>query len=545
MPSLLLMKVLLHTIALVGGLILGLAPAHADTLKALAHIGPWPVASQLIEYQDRLWFATSLKGANHNSADLWSLDTASGETRYERFLFSQDAGIPTVYQDLLYWPYEDMRDGSGWGAASVTDGTRWSRFHVPTLRAFHLHSLRPWKGMLVGTTAAYTAGLHVSADNGSTWRMLTEFKPRVGRFVRLTEVGTENDNLYAVASESIGATLMHYADGKMHDVVGWPKGQDVFALTSHKNALYSIVGRQGSTVWRLRNGSPAALGQGEPGWWLRALTSDGKRLWAVQAKQGGGIVWSSADGEQWQKEHDFSGGRAWSIARVGGNTFVGGAGADGKAIIWGHLGPDVTGTSATPKTALPWTSLTEGVATVVDWNTARENLIGAVTAEDNYAGHATPLARLVYVQALSSPPDRYFRQLLDYPKPDRQVDAFGGQFTISTAELANWKMLWGMGLARETQIATDILMRPWKRKSNGPEKWFDQLLIGLWAIQWSGQSDTATVDALINRLSYDQDPAFITSQVVGTLNAVTGERHAYDRLAWQAWWNNNRSTWPK
>jgi len=539
------MKGHLHAIIFLVGLILGPAPARADTLKALAHISPWPVASQLIGYQNRLWFATSVKGVNHNSADLWSLDTSTGETRYERFLFSQDAGIPTVYQDLLYWPYEDMRDGSGWGVASVTDGTRWSQFHVPTLRAFHLHSLRQWKGMLAGTTAAYTAGLHVSADNGSTWRMLTEFKPRTGRFVRLTEIGTENDNLYAIASEKTGATMMHYADGQMHDVAGWPKGQDVFALTSHKNALYSIVGRQGSTVWRIQNGKPAALAQGEPGWWLRALTSDSKRLWAVQAKQGGGAVWSSADGEQWQKEHDFAGGRAWSVARVNGKTFVSGAGADGKAIIWGQLGPGDSDTVATPKTALPRPPPTQGIAAVVDWNKARENMIASIAAEDNYAGHATPLARLVYVQALSLPPARYFRQLLDSQKPDRQVDAFGGQFTISTAELANWKMLWGMGLARERQVALEVLLHPWKRKSNGPEKWFDQLLIGLWAIQWSGQSDKATVDALINRLSYDQDPAFITSQVVGTLNAITGERHAYDRLAWQAWWNNNRSTWPK
>ncbi|WP_337660663.1 hypothetical protein [Anderseniella sp. Alg231-50] len=545
MPSLLRMKVLLNAFVLLAGLILDLSPARADTLKALAHIGPWPVASQLIGYQNRLWFATSVKGVNHNSSDLWSLDMATGATRYERYLFSQDAGIPTVHQDLLYWPYEDMRDGSGWGAASVTDGTRWSRFHVPTLRAFHLHSLRPWKGTLVGTTAAYTAGLHVSADNGSTWQMLTEFKPRVGRFVRLTEIGVENDNLFAVASERTGPTLMQYADGKMEDVPGWPKGQDVFALTTHRDALFSIVGRQGSTVWRIRNGRPAALGQGEEGWWLRALTSDGKRLWAVQAKQGGGAVWSSADGDHWQKEHDFTGGRAWSIARVDGKTFVGGAGAGGKAIIWGPDGPVASAAFSNPKSVLPRSSPTPGKAPITDWQQANRNMIAAFAAEDNYAGHATPLARLTYTQALNSPPDRYFRSLLDFPKPDRQVDAFGGQFTISTAELANWKMLWGMGLAGEKQVAPEILKRPWIRTSNGPEKWFDQLLIGLWAIQWSGQNDQATMDALINRLGYDRDPVFITSQVVGTLNAVTGQRYAYDRQAWQAWWETNRDTWPK
>ncbi|MEO1161084.1 MAG: hypothetical protein AAFW74_11620, partial [Pseudomonadota bacterium] len=399
--------------------------------------------------------------------------------------------------------------------------------------------------MLVGATAAYTAGLHVSADNGSTWRMLSEFKPRVGRFVRLTEIGTENGNLYAVARERTGPTLMQYADGKMNDVADWPKGQDVFALTSHKDALFSVVGRQGSTVWRIRNGRPTALAQGEKGWWLRALTSDGERLWAVQAKQGGGVVWSSAHGDHWKKEHDVAGGRAWSIARVGGKTFVGGAGADGKAIVWGSDGPESSSPVIIPKTALPWSSPVRGRASPADWHKANGDMIKAFAAEDNYAGHATPLARLAYTQALSSPPDRYFRSLLDLPKPDRQVDAFGGQFTISTAELANWKMLWGMGLAREKQVAPESLKRPWTRTSNGPEKWFDQLLIGLWAIQWSGQNDLATMDALINRLAYDHDPAFITSQVIGTLNAVTGQRYAYDRQAWRAWWETNRDTWLK
>lgn len=53
------------------------------------------------------------------------------------------------------------------------------------------------------------------------------------------------------------------------------------------------------------------------------------------------------------------------------------------------------------------------------------------------------------------------------------------------------------------------------------------------------------MDTLINRLGNDRDPVFITSQVVGTLNAIAGQRHAYDRAAWQTWWKDNRSTWPK
>ena len=169
----------------------------------------------------------------------------------------------------------------------------------------------------------------------------------------------------------------------------------------------------------------------------------------------------------------------------------------------------------------------------------------AFASEDNYAGHATPLARRAYTQALSSPPEQYFKKLLEHPKPTRQIDAFGGQFTVNTADLANWKMIWGMGLASEKTIASNTLTPPWTQQPNGPEKWFDPLLITMWAIQWTRQNDRATMDALIKRLSYADDPLFITSLVIGTLSAISGERHAYDRKAWQIWWQNNRDAWPK
>ncbi len=58
--------------------------AKAEELAVLARIGPWPVADQLIAYQGKIWFSTSVKGVDHNSADLWSFDPASRTTRFER-----------------------------------------------------------------------------------------------------------------------------------------------------------------------------------------------------------------------------------------------------------------------------------------------------------------------------------------------------------------------------------------------------------------------------------------------------------------------------
>ena len=106
----------------------GPAPIRADVLPeipVLARIGPWPVASRPIGFDGRIWLANSVKGVNHNSADIYSYDPRSGALRYERHLFSQDAGQPLAWNGLLYWPFEDSRASLAWGEYMVTDGERW------------------------------------------------------------------------------------------------------------------------------------------------------------------------------------------------------------------------------------------------------------------------------------------------------------------------------------------------------------------------------------------------------------------------------------
>ena len=74
-----------------------------ESLAILSQPGPWSAVSQLIGYNGRVWFVNSNKYPNHNSADLYSYDPSSGATRYEKHLFSQDAGHPVVYGNLLYF----------------------------------------------------------------------------------------------------------------------------------------------------------------------------------------------------------------------------------------------------------------------------------------------------------------------------------------------------------------------------------------------------------------------------------------------------------
>ena len=112
---------------LVVGLLLVADPSPAsESLVPLARPGPWSGVSALIGYGARLWFVNSVPFVDHNSADVYSYDPVTGDTRYERHLFSQDAGSPVVAAGLLYWPFEDARFSMGLGEYMVTDIANWS-----------------------------------------------------------------------------------------------------------------------------------------------------------------------------------------------------------------------------------------------------------------------------------------------------------------------------------------------------------------------------------------------------------------------------------
>lgn len=118
---------------------------------------PWSDVSGLIGYDGRLWFVNSVKFVNHNSADVYSLDPRTGAHRYERHLFSQDAGDPVVHGGLLYWPFEDSRWSPGRGEFMVTNGRDWRWGILPKGRAFHVHTMAQHAGALYAAPSAWKA----------------------------------------------------------------------------------------------------------------------------------------------------------------------------------------------------------------------------------------------------------------------------------------------------------------------------------------------------------------------------------------------------
>ncbi len=171
-----------------------------EALPILSRIGPWPEASNLIGYQGRLWLSNSVKWENHNSADLYSYDPATGDLRYERQLFSQDAGRPAILNGLLYWPFEDNRFSIGWGQFMITNGTDWQFRTIPTGQIFHSHAMAVVGDRLISADSAWRAGLDVSDDGGLTWRRIYEHPTPTGRVSRIVELFAIGDRVVGLFS---------------------------------------------------------------------------------------------------------------------------------------------------------------------------------------------------------------------------------------------------------------------------------------------------------------------------------------------------------
>ncbi|MEM7427715.1 MAG: hypothetical protein AAF441_16605 [Pseudomonadota bacterium] len=523
-----------------------LVPAGAaEQMKVLAKVGPWPVVDHLTAYRGKLWFSASVKGRNHNSADIWSFEPNNRTLRHERHLFSQAAGAPLMHRGLLYWPYEDGRFSLGWGMIEVTNGEDWRPLLVPTAEIFHLHHLAELKGELLAVSSAWRAGYQLSSDGGVTWRRLYDHETPPRRVSRFTVTAADGGTVYSRLRERGGSRLVYWTGGAeaVRDVAGWPQGQPVMALISHRRAVYALTHRdRQSSIWRLKDGVARKLPAPAGAWWAMDLTSDGKRLWAVSRETGGGTVWRSADrGETWTRAATFSGGTPWSVRAFAGGIYVGGAGADGQGILWGAAPPGARQVRFPPPD-LPRQYPSGGDGT--DWQALGAELDQVMALKEAYENHGRGKLRDLVMKALAAgAPEGFLAARLGARFPGGRVKTFGGQLNARPAEVGRTMLLWAMGLAGQKGVPPELLVSPWTLPPNGPEKYFDPLLTAMWTIAVTRQRDRATIDALIARLTREDDPDWITSQAIGTLTAVTGKRFAYEKAAWRTWWESARLSW--
>ncbi|MEX3010200.1 hypothetical protein [Hoeflea sp. TYP-13] len=532
-------------LALMIALCLPSFPSLAAELSILARPGPWPVADNLVAYRGRIWFSAAVKGVDHNSADIWSFDPGTEELRFERYLFSQDAGRPSVHKGLLYWPHEDMRIGLGEGVISVTNGGKWAELFVATDDLMmHTHAAVEWKGKLVTAMAGWNSVLAASTDAGMSWTALVNDPPKTGSFHRYNDVVALDERLFVRHWQDTGLTLAEYRDGGVAAVDGWPKGRIFSALTPFAGALYALVESDSgkNELWRIATGRPERVEAAPEGLDMQHMISDGRSLWLVVRTDDGAQLWSSADGKTFTPGDTVRGGNVHSaMALAAGKIYLAGEGADGKAILWGPT--DVSIVDVPDPIALP--DQPREADPQFDEAAERNRLQAALSAPQNYARHGRPLHKIISMALARNPPSGFLASLLDAEVPDVDIEIFGGRFSVPARDIARWQILAAMAQRGEKTVPARLLTTRWQRQPNRPQKWFDALLIAMHAVQLSGQNDRATVDALIGRLDNSGDPFWLQSQVTGTLTAITGMDFAYDRDAWKRWWDIVKATWPQ
>jgi putative AlgH/UPF0301 family transcriptional regulator len=519
--------------------------AHgAEAPPVLARVGPWPVVSGLIGFQGRLWLVNSVKGVNHNSADVYSYGPDDGAAdpslRYEHHLFSQDAGSPAVAGGLLYWPFEDARFSTAVGHFMVTDGGRWRFGVVPTVTpTFHVHSMAASAGRLVAATSAWRAGLQVSDDGGRSWRQVYD-KPTPERQVtRIVELVALDE---LVLGYLIGRDLRQLVVLDGEDVAplsGWPDGQAVRGLARLGNHVYgALVEAGGVAIWRTDGRSSERVTAPLADWPVVDLAADADGLWALTADASGGALWRSERGRRWQEVHRLEGGRPHDLTTWAGGVYVGGAGDDGRGILWGPRDTNPPPPIDPSPRLGRWVEGADGV----DWRAAGERLARLLGDPASYAAGGE-LRSLIQDLALAAPPQDFFGQRLGDVMPNDEVSRIGGQVRLKAATLGRWLLLWGMSLAGSGRVPPELIEAPWTTLENRAEKYFDSPPAAMWAATIAGQRDAATIDALMARLERTDDPLWLRGDAVGALSALTGQRFGYDAPAWRDWWDRTRPGW--
>jgi hypothetical protein len=518
-------------------LLLGVPVARAEVpqLPVLARVGPWPVVSTLVGFRGGLWFCNSVKGRNHNSADVYRYDLGTGAVRYARHLFSQDCGDPVVSGGILYWPFEDSRFSLGWGQFVATDGERWRLGTIPSARSFHVHAMAAAGGRLIAATSAWRAGLQVSEDGGRSWRVLYDHPTPEGRVSRIVELATGGGAVFAHLIDQGRSRLLRLVGETVAEVPGWPRQGRIVALTARGNAVYALVrDARGTSVWRSDGAGSGLLAGPRDDWRGQGIAADTTGLWVATADDGGGNVWHSVDGVAWRPKWHLSGGKPYDITIHAGQVYVGGIGDDGTGILWGPkpaATEDFLPDAAAMPELLPWKAAAGSLAEAVS---------RALADPESYAGHAAALRDQVYDLARSRPPPEVFERLLRQPMPGNELSLIGGKVRLPAGKLGQWIVLWGMTVGGSGRVPPAVIGEPWTAPENPSEKYFELPPAAIEAVAAVGQRDAATITTLIERLDYRDDPPWLRGDVVGALTALTERDFGYDTEAWRKWWGDHR-----
>ena len=434
------------------------SPVGAASISRF-EIGPWPVVSKLIGYRDRIWFANSVKGINHNSADLWSIPLTTGDPRYEGHLFSQDAGDPVVHRGLLYWPLEDGRAEPGIGAFNVTDGDHWEHGLIPTDQAFHVHAMTVLNDVLYAAPSAWKASIARSRDGGESWESVYLHPTPDRRVSRITDLVALGDRVLGALNAPEGRSLIRVDDGSGEELPGWPANRRYADLITHQGQLYGLVGDQGAwSIWRSDGAHSFKVWTAPEGWTPLALASDGDAFWMAGRNDDVFKLWRSQNGMDWVETADLESGRPLHITPYRGVIAIGGQGSDDQGILWVvRSKPPLT----EQKNKIAWPSIENGpIGNDFDWPSAADRIDQLLSNLDGYGRYGSRLGRAIMALPTRDVPASFYNDRLQVDMPDDPFPMFADIVLPEAGAIGRWYLYWGMGLSRTGDVdPADILRR--------------------------------------------------------------------------------------
>jgi len=506
--------------------------------------------SQLVVYNDRIWFVNSQPYEDNNAADIYSYSPDEASVRYERSLFTQDAGNPIVHNGLLYWPFEDPRRSAGTGEFAVTDGANWQWQSMQSGSVMHVHAMNVCNDELVAVTGSWTGQLH-RQDGNQRWRVQYDYPAGDASFSRLVNVSQFGDEciVAAAARGKAEAKLFSIRKTRRTALQGWPTSDRVDALTAHDKALFAFADSGDKRALLRYDGSDTTTISLPAAHRPRALHSDGQDLWlATQYSEDGvsrGRLWKYD--RLWKYENETAFKPVADLEQVpialagfNGAIAIGTYASTGGALwLYGQaqsLAPQQANSSATLPIVRSPDELDDSLV-----QSLYDELFELILDSESTTSYARALRRQLGRHPQIGTPEfgAAVTRLLSVGVNGPPVTMFTRQ-SIGRQDLIRWYLLTTLAINGHGRVDPAWLNSADSLDVPPSGKVFSPTIAAIVATGWLNQNDNATLDALFKRLNRKSDPHWLKADVVGALTALTNERFGYDTEAWNQWWQDQQ-----
>ena len=498
--------------------------------------GPWHGVSQMVLFDDRLWFINSNPYKDTNAADLYSLALNTGEVRYEQSLFSQDIGNPLVYEGRLYLPFEDPRRSAGRGEYVRTDGSRYEWRSFVDGRAFHVHAMGNCHGRLLAVTGAFTGQIQAYDEQ---WRLLDDYPKGEAGFSRLVSIMQfGNECLFgAMARRDSRPKLLRLDGSDLVPVEGWPSGDRAeTAVVFDKQALaINDLGETRSLIaWDGKNTKTLTTPSGR----VRALSVDQNQIYLITSDKSGGGLWSADSSFNWQLLQRFD-TTPISLLVSQGNIFVGTWSTQGGA-LFSNQGSNALDTPS----ALPLPVKNPPVIDKDDLDQRVGDWWQTLSKTPDSNSDLSQLRDLIKTLEFNEHP-LVLQQLaakID-SLPDTGVQKMFGSRELDRSTVIRWYIKTTAAIRDVAEPAVEQVTPAFTKAENPAAKYLDDTIAAIVgagrdsakAEQLRGSADKQIAAHLIARLQRQSDPLWVQSDIVGALTRLTNQSYAYDRESWARW----------